>query len=63
MRATLIGGYRILLHNGPTGGSLDDVAPEKTLISDSLLWIKLAESRGLARSDFEHVPAKFTRLD
>ncbi len=33
------------------------------LESDSLLWLKLAEERGLGRSDFENVPAKFTRLD
>jgi uncharacterized protein (DUF362 family) len=30
---TLLDAYRVLLRNGPTGGSLDDVALEKTLVA------------------------------
>ncbi len=32
---TIIDGYRILLRNGPTGGSLEDVALRKTLIAST----------------------------
>ena len=32
------------------------------LESGLLLWLKLAEERGLGRVDFENVTAKFTRL-
>ncbi len=32
------------------------------LDSASLLWLKLAEERGLGHTDFESVPTKFTRL-
>lgn len=33
------------------------------LDSQSLPWLKMAEERGLGRSDFESIPAKFRRLD
>jgi uncharacterized protein (DUF362 family) len=32
---TLLDGYRILLRNGPTGGSLEDVALKQTVIAST----------------------------
>ncbi len=32
---TIVDAYRVLMHNGPSGGSLDDVAEKKTVIAGS----------------------------
>jgi len=72
---TLIDAYRILVRNGPTGGSLADVEFKKTLIAstdpvaadacaaktywnfeaNALLYLRIAQERGLGRMDFENV--------
>ena len=69
---TLLDAYRVLLRNGPTGGSFADVSLKQTLIagtdpvaidayaakaywdldSHTLLYLKLAQDRGLGRMDF-----------
>ncbi|HEV2423335.1 MAG TPA: DUF362 domain-containing protein [Terriglobia bacterium] len=75
---TIIDAYRILVRNGPTGGSLADVELKKTLIASTdpvaadayaaktywdldankLLYLKIAQERGLGRMDFENVRAR-----
>lgn len=72
---TIVDAYRILVRNGPTGGSLADVELRKTLIAstdpvaadayaaktywdldaNTLLYLKIAQERGLGRMDFENV--------
>jgi len=76
---TIIDAYRILVRNGPTGGSLADVALRKTLIASidpvaadayaaktywgldaqTLLYLRMAQKRGLGRMDFENVKTRF----
>ena len=75
---TIIDAYRILIRNGPTGGSLADVELKKTLIAstdpvaadacaaktywnldaNTLLYLRIAQERGLGRLDFENVRTK-----
>ncbi len=78
---TIIDAYRILVRNGPTGGSLADVELKKTVIAstdpvaadayaaktywnldaNTLLYLKIAQERGLGRMDFENVRARVIR--
>jgi len=78
---TIIDSYRILVRNGPTGGSLADVELKKTLIAstdpvaadayaaktywdldaNTLLYLKIAQERGLGRMDFENVRTRVIR--
>jgi len=72
---TLMDAYRVLIRNGPTGGSFSDVLLKKTLVAATdpvaldayvakaywdidpgqLLYLKLAQDRGLGKLDFENV--------
>jgi len=78
---TIIDAYRILVRNGPTGGSLADVALKKTLIASTdpvaadayaaktywgldaqtLLYLRMAQERGLGCMDFENVKTSLVR--
>jgi len=78
---TIIDAYRILIRNGPTGGSLADVELKKTLIAstdavaadawaaktywnldaNTLLYLRIAQERGLGRMDFEKVRTTVVR--
>jgi len=78
---TIIDAYRILVHNGPTGGSLADVDLKKTLIAGTdpvaadayaakaywgldartLMYLRLAQERGLGQMDFDNVRTSVVR--
>ncbi len=79
---TIIDAYRVLIRNGPTGGSLSDVEVRKTLLAGTdpvaldayaakafwglddrtVPYLKIAQDRGLGRTDLENVKTRTLRI-
>ena len=79
---TVMDAYRVLVRNGPTGGSLADVEVRKMLVASTdpvaldayvakaywdidvqrLPFLRLAEARGLGRTNFEDVRSRIVNV-